>query len=295
MKLKITWANRILCVFFTISGAALLLVIFNFMFYFIRDKGDFDNYPLTRLSYNKFLNICEYVNCEGKLNENIIKAIFNISLMFVFWIHHIIFANNNFKKMMNSFSSYGVYERGFYCLVAEILLCFIIFCWQPINSPIVSFREMSIDTMMTVIGVLGVLQFVMTSNFILKIDLLGLSRMLLVIKNDELEYPQKIEIYIPYMSRVCRNPQQSGFMMQFIFLSSDFTYGRLLFLGIMLFGIVIGINQEERQFVDNKEYQAYCEIITNRFIPNYLNLLDSDLANRLDAIYATTSKKKKSN
>lgn len=129
------------------------------------------------------------------------------------------------------------------------------------------------------------LNFILTLKFMSAVDLIGWKRMNTVISSDEIEFPFPIKIRTPMMHRTCRHVQQSCTLATFIFSSTNFTYGRVFFLAIMIIGVLIGIYQEECELNKFTNYQEYAKLVPNRFIPNYFNLFNEELIKKLDDIH----------
>jgi len=119
MKIKITFITRFLCVVFTILGVGIFFTSLVLLYVFLSDLEMTDKYKLVRLSKNNFFSICKYTSCDDYIEYK--KFIFNFGLILLFWLQHIIMANSTFKNVMNSFCSYGVYERGLY-VISKIII-----------------------------------------------------------------------------------------------------------------------------------------------------------------------------
>jgi hypothetical protein len=115
MKIKITTSAKILCFIFTTIGAISSFAVFNFLFLFLYDLDYFDQYNLPRISKNYFFNFCDIFVCEEK-TLLMKKLMFNCALILLFWVHHIVSANQKFKDFLTKISTYPVYERGLYVL-----------------------------------------------------------------------------------------------------------------------------------------------------------------------------------
>jgi protein-S-isoprenylcysteine O-methyltransferase Ste14 len=94
------------------------------------------------------------------------------------------------------------------------------------------------------------------------------------INNDEFPYPFPTKIYVPMIYSTCRHPMQAGIMMVVIFANPNYTLGRCLLVGIIVIGDLIGVLQEEKYLNAFPEYQEYKKVVTNRYIPNFLNLFN---------------------
>ena len=121
MKMKVTTANRIICIFLTTSGILLFFIAFFILANFLIDRDTIVNTNLPQMSKNQFIDICDTISCKkGQSSEIIAKILFNILLVCSFWFQHIVMANNRFKVFLTNISNYPTYERGLYvlCIIA---------------------------------------------------------------------------------------------------------------------------------------------------------------------------------
>jgi len=111
----------------------------------------------------------------------------------------------------------------------------------------------------------------------MKIDLLGIKRMLNIL--NEREDDSKLvqgKIYIDPVYKLCRHPMQAGFIGLFLFSSCNYNLGRTLFIILMITGILIGVNEEEKNLAQDKYYRKISKIVRNKFIPNFMNLFSNE-------------------
>lgn len=121
--------------------------------------------------------------------------------------------------------------------------------------------------------------FFATLPFMLETDLFGVKRMIAVLKNDYIEYPVEIGISIPFIYRLCRHPMQCGLIGIYLFSSPQYDIGKLFFVLFNVLGIVIGVKQEEKALNQIEDYKKYRSLVTNKFLPNFLNAFDSKIIN----------------
>jgi len=122
MKIKVTSTNRIICIFLTTSGFLLFLFAFFILANFLIDQ-DILKTSLPQMSTNMFFDLCNVISCKkGQYTEVLSKILFNILLVGLFWIQHIVMANNRLKVFLTNISNYPTYERGLYVLRNHSLL-----------------------------------------------------------------------------------------------------------------------------------------------------------------------------
>ncbi len=117
MKVKVTFFSKYLCAFFTISGFILSNILQVLLILFLMDLEFTDQWKIPRISKNVFFSLCDKIECKGTYTfevEVTLKILFNLFLMSLFWIQHILFANSNVKDYLSSISSFGIYERGLF-------------------------------------------------------------------------------------------------------------------------------------------------------------------------------------
>lgn len=117
MKIKVTFAGRILSIFFTISGVVLFVAALGSLSYFLMDLPLLDEYGVPRTSRpNEILNLRE--------SSIYVRIALNTALTLLFWHQHIVMSNGKFKSFMTSFSNYPVYERGLFNTCKILFLIF---------------------------------------------------------------------------------------------------------------------------------------------------------------------------
>ena len=155
-------------------------------------------------------------------------------------------------------------------LVSSITGMSIFFLWQPIYE--VNVLHFGNEKVFLVLLVLSYMLFLSTAPFFINTDLLGWKRMRMAMTQDQFTYPFPVKIYTPWVYKTCRHPMQSGIMGIIIFANPNYTLGRLLFVTIMTIGDIIGILQEEKHLSNFESYRKYKTLVTNRYIPNILNI-----------------------
>jgi hypothetical protein len=114
----------------------------------------------------------------------------------------------------------------------------------------------------------------------MKIDLLGIKNMInLFIDNDKekLNLFQDVIMFDP-VYKLCRHPMQAGFIGMFLFSSSIYNLGRIIFMSFMIIGILIGVNQEEIHLLKNDDFKEITYLVRNKFLPNFLNLFSNEFS-----------------
>ena len=114
--------SRSLSLIFTIPGAFLFLVfdILLIIFIFEINLSQYSKIHIPNISTNNNFEIFkQYFFKDFKYSKSIsliIKIVFNFSLLFVFWVFHIIMSNRNFKIFMEKIFFYQSVERGLFTL-----------------------------------------------------------------------------------------------------------------------------------------------------------------------------------
>jgi hypothetical protein len=67
---------------------------------------------------------------------------------------------------------------------------------------------------------------------------------------------------------------QAGILAVIIFANPNYTLGRFVLVSILVLGDLIGVIQEEKSLMKFPEYNEYRKVVTNRYIPNFLNWLN---------------------
>jgi hypothetical protein len=114
VKLKVSFYGRLICVVTTILGILLFLIYVFLNMLFVLDLDYFDKYGFNRVSKNRYFNLCTKIQCDNM--EIIYKSIFNILILNMFFLHHILFAFLKLKECLNYLFNYSVFERGLYIL-----------------------------------------------------------------------------------------------------------------------------------------------------------------------------------
>jgi hypothetical protein len=114
VQIKVTGFSRIMVSVLTPLGTFLFLTVFSMFSAFLVDLDWFDHLGLPRMSKNPYFNICSHVNCK-QYGPVATKLTFNGLLAVAFWVHHILMANMNVKKVFKSIlPGFGIYERALY-------------------------------------------------------------------------------------------------------------------------------------------------------------------------------------
>lgn len=117
MKVNVTFGGRFFCTIFTVLGSILFPIIFTLLLVFIMDLQIFDDYYLPRVSKNRIFNFFQTLNGNySKAAKILIKSLWNIGLINLFWLQHIVMANKNFKSFMSKYSNYYVFERALFII-----------------------------------------------------------------------------------------------------------------------------------------------------------------------------------
>lgn len=168
--------------------------------------------------------------------------------------------------------------------MSDIILLIVLFLWQPIDQiELFSFRQTIVDGIFIIFAVLFFIEFILTMPFMMQTDLFGLNRMVNLFSADEFTFPTEIDISTPFIYRGCRHPMQSGFIGMFLFSSSLYNLGRIIFVTLFITGIVIGVGQEEAYLDRSRCYLKYKSIVNNRFIPNPFNYFDEEVTRKLNS------------
>jgi protein-S-isoprenylcysteine O-methyltransferase Ste14 len=95
--------------------------------------------------------------------------------------------------------------------------------------------------------------------------------MFAAMSSDTFTYPFPTKIYVPHVYSTCRHPMQAGILCVIVFSNPNYTLGRFVLTAFLLLGQFIGVLQEEKTLMVFPEYREYTSIVTNRYIPNFLN------------------------
>jgi hypothetical protein len=152
--------------------------------------------------------------------------------------------------------------------------------WQPIDYEVLNLQHGIIRSLTFCIGMLSILQFILTIPMSNDCDLFGINRMITIMKNDVYETDVKYNISTPFIYKGLRHPMQSTMLGILWFSNLNFTVGKLLFAGLYTLGIAIGLYQEEKFLNSIPSYQDYKKRVPNRFLFNPFSVMAFDLKDK---------------
>lgn len=123
--MKVSLISKLLCILFTIPGALLFLGFAGLLNIFIFEIDVNNYFPIPTISKNNYFSLDDYeiFNLMTRKNtflKNAFKANFNILMIVLFWIQHIVLSNKNFKNFMEKYFHYHAFERGLYTLSKKL-------------------------------------------------------------------------------------------------------------------------------------------------------------------------------
>ncbi|KAL4467878.1 hypothetical protein ABPG74_013213 [Tetrahymena malaccensis] len=255
-----------------------------FALFFINFQRDVPLYLNINLHVNGLFNLCQAVDiaCDRyELKSMAISSLFNIFLIFTFWLQHVLMAKLSFKlRVSQIFPEYLIIERPMYNLASQFIYVVSFSLWQPTDLVIYNFsQENIIIDILALIGVLIFLKSVYDLNDVA--DLSGFVFMKKVFSSQEIQFNQKYlpqdnsdAIKVSRIYRMCRHPMQFGMCLIILFGGKFWSISRIIYTLCLIAGINIGISYEESKLENLYDsYRKYKEEIPFRLIPNIFNLL----------------------
>jgi protein-S-isoprenylcysteine O-methyltransferase Ste14 len=152
--------------------------------------------------------------------------------------------------------------------------------WQPITEIYYfSFENTIFEKLFIIVSIYGYIQIFMVVPMMIKTDVCGFRRMILVIKNDEIEYPYKDIISEHLIYKFCRHPMQGSLFIFHLFTSPILNLGRILISIIFIVGSIFGVVHEESILRKDEGYVRYAKIVKNMYYPNFYDMIKYVLGN----------------
>lgn len=135
MKIKITLFDKIICSVVTIFSLFCFGYFFIHIYLLIADKPIADGF--VNMHTNNKYDLCKHdffkSNCKSQIFGNSLRVIFNIVLLSIFWVQHIMMAKIGFKKLLVSIiPRYMLVERPFYNILAALSFIYATRFWNTI-------------------------------------------------------------------------------------------------------------------------------------------------------------------
>lgn len=192
-----------------------------------------------------------------------ISILINAIIIIIFAVQHSVMARPIFKQWITKFIPKQL-ERSTFVLMADIIMWFMIWQWQPLEGVIWHIQNPVIANTLISISVLGWAVVVLSSFMINHFELLGLEQVWHYLKGTE---PKAMTFKLCGFYKHIRHPLMSGFLL-FFWVTPYMTISHLCFAVMMTSYILIGIKFEERDLIKNHadEYLQYMKKIP-RLIP----------------------------
>lgn len=190
----------------------------------------------------------------------------NTGLVFLFGFFHSLMARARFKAWWTKIIPQDA-ERSTYVLQSALFLGLAIWQWQPLPTTIWMI-EGAMVWLCYVIFALGVITVLLSTFLIDHFELFGLRQIWSASTGRTMPKPK---FRIPFLYRFVRHPMQLGVVL-LLFSTPHMTVGHLLFAGLMMLYIMIGLWFEERSLVREfgdtyRAYQSQVPMLIPRFVP----------------------------
>jgi protein-S-isoprenylcysteine O-methyltransferase Ste14 len=119
----------------------------------------------------------------------------------------------------------------------------------------------------------------MITPFFFKSDFFGWRRMLLALKNNEVDYPYNDIIVTLSIYKYCKHPLYGVAILLYTFTSTNINLGRLILIIVNYIGILIGVSHEESMLFKFNDYKKYSEKVKSRFVPGIINIYKYGICN----------------
>ena len=185
------------------------------------------------------------------------------SLLGVFAVQHSVMARPGFKRRWTTLVPLHV-ERSTYVLAASAALALVFWQWRPIPTVVWDVRGPAAGTCCCGCSSRWGGSWVLAMSFAIDhFDLFGLRQVARHLRGLADQAPS---FAVPLPHRLVRHPMTLGFFPAFL-ATPTMTVGHLLFAGLGIAYILVGVRLEERDLAEElPEYAAYAAV-TPRFIP----------------------------
>ena len=180
----------------------------------------------------------------------------------VFAVQHSVMARPAFKRRWTTLVPPYV-ERSTYVLAASAALALAFWQWRPIPAVVWDVPGSAGHLLLWMLFALGWVWVLAMSFAIDHFDLFGLRQVARHLRGLADQAPS---FAVPLPHRLVRHPMMLGFFPAFL-AAPTMTVGHLLFAGLGIAYILVGVRLEERDLAEElPEYAAYAAV-TPRFIP----------------------------
>jgi methanethiol S-methyltransferase len=202
------------------------------------------------------------VDSGGPHTGTATAAIIDALLLGVFAVQHSLMARPGFKRRWTSLVPPHV-ERATYVLAASLALALACWQWRPIPADVWDVQVPAARVLLWVLFVTGFVWVLAMSFAIDHLEMLGLRQVARHLRGLG-DRPPSFALPLPH--RLVRHPMMLGFFPAFL-AAPTMTVGHLLFAGLGIGYILVGVRLEERDLTDVlPEYGAYAAA-TPRFVP----------------------------
>jgi protein-S-isoprenylcysteine O-methyltransferase Ste14 len=183
-------------------------------------------------------------------------------LLGVFGVQHSLMARQGFKARWTRVVPRHA-ERATYVVASTAALALAFWQWRPIPAVVWDVDGLPVRVLLWTVFAAGWLWALAMSFAIDHFDLFGLRQVARHLRGLA-EQPSSFAVPLPY--RLCRHPMMLGFVIAFL-ASPTMTVGHLLFAGLFIAYVLVGVRLEERDLAASlPEYAAYAAR-TPRLVP----------------------------
>ncbi|HET6166553.1 MAG TPA: isoprenylcysteine carboxylmethyltransferase family protein [Marmoricola sp.] len=202
------------------------------------------------------------VDDGGPVSGAVAAVVVDAALLGVFAVQHSVMARAGFKRRWGALVPRYV-ERSTYVLASSGALALAFWQWRPVPTVVWDVSSASWRAFLWTLFLTGWLWVVAMTFVIDHLDLVGLRQVANHVRGLAERAPS---FALPLPHRLVRHPMMLGFFPAFL-ATPTMTVGHLLFAGLGIGYILVGVRLEERDLTrDLPSYAAYAAV-TPRFVP----------------------------